>query len=270
MTSSRRSGSPRRVEEARWINGCVTSVHPGACSNTDPWQHNAQFNIVTDEPTDATNAGKSGLRIYKSMSSASSLPPLIIDVLLDMTGVTRNMIITNGNEGSTRRTLANDSAISKIMLERWTLDFTPSSSAASTGSTLKLEKPSINEEEMIQIFYQRCISHFTAVVTLLADLPAQQATNNVRSPPNTTMQQESENSLSIGTRLTSPSSVMETRRKDSSTAITQDQTMLAIDRGLEHESVVVERVRMKGIESPYGYVCRCRSMATFCSTSPKE
>jgi hypothetical protein len=221
----------------------------------------------TEEITDSATAGtiKAELRRYKTISAVtSSIPPLMIEVLLDTTRIPSHMTLSNGGEGNAQRILKRSNEIRKIVLERWTLDFVPSSSSTTTtspSSPRSNTRPQAvtgglaNEEEMIQPLYQNCITHFERMAILLADLPGEESLKKIRmAHRNVETDPGSDKNISIVTRLVSPSSGIGVKNGGK-----RDETELLLDKGLENESVAVERVRMKGIDTPFGYVIVSRA-----------
>jgi hypothetical protein len=220
----------------------------------------------TEEVTDSATAGtiKAELRRYKTISAVtSSISPLMIEVLLDTTRIPSHMTLSNGGEGNTQRIMKRSNEIRKIVLERWTLDFVPSSPSTTTTSSSPRSntRPQAvtgglaNEEEMIQLLYQNCITHFERMAILLADLPAEKSLKKIRmAHRNVETDPGSDKNISIVTRLVSPSSGIGGKNGGK-----RDETELPLDKGLENESVAVERVRMKGIDTPFGYVIVSRA-----------
>lgn len=131
-----------------------------------------QFNIESPD----SDLFKDQLRIYRNISAyaAPIAPPLWrLHILLTIPELTHNQVIVFHDSNATR--IRVDPTPRYILLESWTVSFTPSSrSSPSSSAAYASEPPSSQDRAEIALstVYKQSISVFRSLYTLLRVLPA--------------------------------------------------------------------------------------------------
>ncbi|GBE84357.1 autophagy-related protein 13-domain-containing protein [Sparassis latifolia] len=141
------------------VNHARATVQPTAQARGDIW-----FNLETPD----TELFKEHTRIYRSVSSAHSLPPFRLQVLLVVPELTNNQVLVYLAPDSSRVRI--DPTPRYILLESWDIIFTQNDSQHRYGADVALPT-----------MYKQAIPLFRSVFTLLRILPAWKLSRRLRT-----------------------------------------------------------------------------------------